>query len=154
MIVAGWVAQAPAGDAATSNSKGASMIARGTFDVKVTPQPADDPAAGPFSRLFLAKTLHGDLEGTSQGQMMAAETAVEGSGAYVAFERVAGTLHGKQGSFVLQHKGTMRGENYMMDITVVPDSGTEQLAGITGTMKIIIAGREHSYEFEYRFEGR
>lgn len=128
------------------------MMARGTFDVQVTPQPADDSAAGPFGRYFLAKQLHGDLEGTSQGQMMAAETPVEGSGAYVALEKVTGTLAGKQGSFVLQHQGTMRAGSYRMDITVVPDSGTDGLRGIVGTMKIIIEGRNHSYEFEYRFE--
>jgi hypothetical protein len=128
------------------------MTARGNFDVKVTPQPADDGAGGPFGRLFLAKELHGDLEGTSQGQMLAAETAVEGSGAYVALERVTGTLGGRRGSFMLQHKGTMRGGEYWMDITVVPDSGTDQLAGIAGTFRIIFEGKNHRYEFDYRFE--
>jgi hypothetical protein len=82
----------------------ATMTARGTFDVKVTPQPTDDPAAGPFGRLFLDKRFDGDLEGVSRGQMLAAETGVAGSAAYVAFELVNGTLHGKKGSFILQHK--------------------------------------------------
>jgi Protein of unknown function (DUF3224) len=126
--------------------------ARGTFDPKVVPQPPDDAAGGPFGRLFLDKTFHGDLDGVSRGQMMAAETAVAGSAAYVALELVTGTLHGKRGTFILQHKGTMRQGAYAMDVTVVPDSGTGELAGITGRMTILITGKDHSYEFEYSFE--
>ena len=129
------------------------MTARGTFDVKVTPQPQDDSAGGPFSRLFLDKQFHGELNATSKGQMLGAGTAVEGSGAYVAFEMVTGTLNGKQGSFILQHKGTMQKGAYAMSVTVVPDSGTDELAGIAGEMKIIIEGGKHSYEFEYTLEG-
>src|SRR6516162_8134857 len=86
----------------------ARVTARGEFEVKVIPQPADDAAGGPFGRLFLDKRFHGDVEGISKGQMMAAGTAVEGSGAYVAFELISGTVNGKSGSFVLQHRGTMQ----------------------------------------------
>jgi hypothetical protein len=129
--------------------KAGAMIARGRFDVKTTPQPQDDAAAGPFGRLFLAKQFHGDLEGTSQGQMLGSQTP-DGSGGYVALEQVSGTLQGKQGSFVLQHKGTMRkGGSFVMDVTVVPDSGTGELAGISGKMTIRIESRDHFYEFEY-----
>ena len=130
------------------------MTARGTFDVKATPQPQDDSAGGPFGRLFLDKQFHGDLEAASKGQMLAAGTAVEGSGAYVAFEMVTGALNGKRGSFILQHKGTMRKGVYEMSVTVVPDSGTGELAGIAGAMTIIIEGAKHSYEFEYTLGGK
>jgi hypothetical protein len=135
--------------ARTPFGKEVTMIARGTFDVTVTPQPQDDAAAGPFGRLFLDKEFHGDLQGTSKGQMLAAGTGVEQSGAYVALELVTGALNGKRGSFILQHKGTMQKGLYALQVTVVPDSGTEQLAGISGTMAIQIDGRKHSYEFEY-----
>jgi hypothetical protein len=134
--------------------KEATMTARGTFDVKVTQQPQDDGAGGPFGRLFLDKQFHGDLKAASKGQMLAAGTAIEGSGAYVAFELVTGTLNGKRGSFILQHKGTMRKGVYVMNVTVVPDSGTDELAGIAGAMTIIIGGGKHSYEFEYTIEGK
>lgn len=134
--------------------KEATMTARGTFDVKVTQQPQDDSAGGPFGRLFLDKQFQGDLKAASKGQMLAAGTAIEGSAAYVAFELVTGTLNGKRGSFILQHKGTMRKGNYAMNVTVVPDSGTDELAGITGSMTIIIEGGKHSYVFEYTFEGK
>ena len=137
-----------------SKLKETTMTARGTFDVKVTQQPQDDSAAGPFGRLFLDKQFHGDLNATSKGQMLAAGTAVEGSGAYVAFELVTGTLNGKKGSFILQHKGTMRKGSYFMNVTVVPDSGTDELSGISGSMTIIIEGGKHSYELEYTFEGK
>jgi len=135
-----------------SNCKETTMTVRGTFEVKVTPQPQDSIAGGPFGRLFLDKKFHGYLKAASNGQMMAAETAVEGSGAYVAFELVTGTLNGKQGSFILQHNGTMRKGAYALQVTVVPDSGTGELAGIAGTMKIIMEGGKHSYEFAYTLE--
>ena len=129
------------------------MTARGTFEVKVIPQTADDSAGGPFSRLFLDKQFHGDLEGASKGQMLGSMSAVEGSGGYVALEEVAGTLHGKRGSFILQHNGTMTKNVPTMRVTVVPDSGTGQLSGLAGTMTIIIEGGKHSYVFEYTLAG-
>ena len=108
---------------------------------------------GPISHLVLAKQFHGDLEASSKGQMLGAQAAVEGSGAYVALEVVTGTLNGKSGSFMLQHRGTMsRGSNYMMEVTVVPESGTGELTGITGTMSITIEGKAHRYDLEYRLE--
>ena len=128
--------------------------ARGTFDVKIIPQPADDPSAGPFSRLYLDKQFHGDLDATSKGQMLAAGTAVEGSAAYVALEVVSGTLAGRRGSFVLQHTGTMNKGEPSLTVSVVPDSGTDQLTGLAGKMAIIIEGKKHSYDFEYTFGSR
>jgi hypothetical protein len=136
------------------DQKEAVMTAHGTFDVKVMPQPADDRAGGPFSRLFLDKQFHGDLAGTSKGQMMAAGTAVEGSAGYVALEIVTGTLNGRRGGFILQHAGSMRkGVQTMLTVTVVPDSGTDQLTGLAGKMTIIIEGKNHSYDFEYTLVG-
>ena len=126
--------------------------AKGTFDVKVIPQAADDPAGGPFARLFLDKHFHGDLDGPSKGQMVAAGTAVEGSAGYVALEQFTGTLAGRSGSFILQHNGKMRKGEATMIVTVVPDSGTDQLVGLAGTMTIIIEGSKHSYDFEYTLE--
>ena len=128
--------------------------ARGTFDVKIVPQPADDPSAGPFSRLYLDKQFHGDLDATSKGQMLAAGTAVEGSAAYVALEVVTGTLAGRRGSFVLQHTGTMNKGEPSLTVSVVPDSGTDQLTGLVGKMAIIIEGKKHSYDFEYTLASR
>ena len=143
-----------AGETTHKETPMTAWTARGTFDVKVTQQPQDDSAGGPFGRLFLDKQFHGDLQGASKGQMLAAGTAVEGSGAYVAFELITGALNGKRGSFILQHKGTMRKGVYTMSVTAVPDSGTDELAGIAGAMTIIIEGGKHSYEFEYTLGGK
>ena len=100
--------------------------------------------------MTLDKQYHGDLEGTGQGQMLTAGTNVKGSGAYVAIETVTGTLKGRTGTFVLQHSGTMTQNKPQLTITIVPDSGTGQLAGISGKMTIIIAGDgKHSYDLEY-----
>jgi hypothetical protein len=125
-------------------------IARGAFDVKLTPQPSDrqpeDPALG---RMWLDKEFHGDLEATSRGQMLTAMTDVKGSAGYVAIERVSGTLRGRAGSFVLQHTGTMTCGTPSLRITVVPDSGTGELTGLRGGMTIIITDGKHSYELEY-----
>jgi hypothetical protein len=144
------------GVAATLEARNEAVMtahAKGTFDVKVTPQPADDPAGGPFGRLFLDKQFHGDLEARSNGQMLASGTGAESSGAYVALERVSGALHGRRGSFVLQHNGTMRKGVASMTVTVVPDSGTDELTGLAGKMTILIAGGTHSYAFEYTLDG-
>jgi len=119
--------------------------------VKVTPQSSDAGADGTtLSRLSLDKQYHGDLDGTATGEMLAAGTQVKGSAGYVAVERVTGTLKGRRGTFVLQHSGTMAHGAQQLTITVVPDSGTSDLVGLSGTLKIIIgADGSHSYELEY-----
>ena len=95
------------------------------------------------------KEFRGDLEGTSQGEMLSAGTPVNGSAGYVAIERVTAALAGRRGSFVLQHTGLMTRGTPELTITVIPDSGSEGLSGISGRMAIIIAGGKHSYEFDY-----
>ena len=124
-------------------------IAKGPFDVKLTPQGAGtDPTA--VGRMTLDKTFHGDLEATSAGEMLAVRTAVAGSAGYVAIERVSGTLAGRTGTFALQHWGIMDNGAPDLRIAVVPDSGTGQLAGLAGTMTIDIQpGGKHFYTFTY-----
>jgi hypothetical protein len=123
--------------------------AAGSFDVKVEPQP-DAKAPSPLlGRMSLDKAYHGDLEASGRGQMLMAGTAVKGSAGYVAMEHVTGTLLGRKGSFTLQHSGTMAHGAFQLSVTVVPDSGTEGLAGISGKMAITITGGKHLYEFEY-----
>lgn len=123
--------------------------ASGPFEVKLVPQ--DDKSEDTsLARMSIDKQFHGDLEATSKGQMLSASTSVKGSAGYVAIEKVSGTLQGHSGSFVLQHSGTMNRGAPQLSVTVVPDSGTGQLVGLTGTMAIKIApDGKHSYEFEY-----
>lgn len=130
-----------------------STHAKGTFDVKVTPQTPDDGSASAnVGRMSIDKQFHGDLEGTSKGEMLAMSSAVAGSAGYVAMEQVSGALNGRTGSFALQHSGTMtRGEG-QLTVTVVPDSGTDQLAGLSGWMTIDISDGKHFYEFEYTID--
>jgi hypothetical protein len=142
--------QTPAPPSATAaKEKVVTTHANGTFDVKVNPQPTDPGVDGDIGRMFLDKQFHGELEATSKGQMLAAMSSVKGSGGYVAMERVTGTLKGRSGSFVLQHLGIMTQGVPQMKVTVVPDSGTGQLTGLSGTMTIKIADGKHSYDFEY-----
>jgi uncharacterized protein DUF3224 len=124
--------------------------ATGPFDVKITPQAPDLPDAPMLGRMAIDKQYHGDLEAAAIGQMLTAGTDTKASGAYVAVERVSGTLKGRSGTFLLYHRGVMtRGTPDLM-ISVVPDSGTGELTGLTGAMTIVIApGGTHSYEFEY-----
>lgn len=126
-------------------------LAKGTFEVKVIPMAAEEDVVGDptIGRLSLDKQFSGDLSGTGKGQMLGVGTEVKDSAGYVAAERINGTLEGKKGTFALQHSGTMQGGKYDMLITVVPDSGTGELAGISGKMKIIIEKGKHFYEFEY-----
>jgi len=122
----------------------------GRFDVTLGPQPADErPLGAAISRLSLDKRFHGALDARSEGQMLAFRSAVEGSAGYVAMERVEGHLEGRAGSFVLQHSGTMERGARHLDLAVVPDSGTGELAGLRGTMRIDISDGEHSYGFDY-----
>ncbi len=124
--------------------------ATGTFEVKLSPQPlADKSADAALGRLSMEKQFYGDLEALSMGEMLSAGTAVKGSAGYVAMERVSGTLQGRSGAFVLQHIGTMTRGAAQLSVTVVPDSGTGQLAGLAGTMAITIIDGKHFYDFEY-----
>jgi len=127
-----------------------SFIAKGSFTVEMKPQADPDTADGVSpGRLLLQKRFEGDLAATSQGEMLTAMTPVQGSAGYVAIERVTGTLHGKSGSFVFQHSGTMTRGAQELSITVVPDSGTGELAGLAGTFRLQIVEGKHLYEFEY-----
>ena len=121
--------------------------ATGTFVVKLTPQECSEATLG---RLAIDKRFEGDLEATSKGEMLAAATEVKSSAGYVALERVSGALHGRSGTFVLQHSGTMDRGTPQLTIAVVPDSGTGGLTGLQGTMTIEIAGGVHAYTFDYR----
>jgi hypothetical protein len=129
------------------------MTATGTFEVKLKPQTDDagDPTVG---RMSIDKEFHGDLEATSNGQMLAVRGDVKGSAGYVAMERVVGTLAGKTGTFALQHTGTMNRGVPEQSVTVVPDSGTADLVGLSGKMTIKIADGKHSYELDYTLAGR
>ena len=128
-----------------------SFIAKGSFTVEMKPQADPDTADGvSLGRLRLQKRFEGDLAATSQGEMLTAMTPVQGSAGYVAIERVTGTLHGKSGSFVFQHSGTMTRGAQQLSITVVPDSGTGELAGLAGTFRLQIVEGKHLYEFDYQ----
>ena len=127
--------------------------ASGTFEVKVTPQPPESEVGDPtVDRLSIDKQFRGDLEATSKGQMLAVRTEVEGSAGYVAMERVSGALHGRRGTFALQHSGVMTRGVPQLIITVVPDSGTDQLAGLDGRIRIDIVDGKHLYDFEYTLD--
>ena len=125
-------------------------IARGTFTVKLAPLPFEGEAEGStLGRMRIDKDIAGDLVATTKGQMLSAMTATKGSAGYVAIERVEGTLGGRRGTFVLQHAGTMDRGAPTLSVTVVPDSGTGELAGLRGDFKIVVAEGRHSYTFAY-----
>jgi uncharacterized protein DUF3224 len=123
--------------------------AQGPFEVRVLPQPPEDENDPNRGRMLLDKQYHGALEATAKGQMLTGMSEVKGSGAYVAIERVTGALHGREGSFLLYHVGTMERGVPHLTITVVPDSGTRGLVGLKGTMTITIAEGKHDYDFTY-----
>lgn len=128
---------------------------RGSFDVKLTPQPADEREAAAFlGRLNIDKQFQGALAAASVGQMIAARGGKPESAGYVALERVTGTLDGRTGSFILQHSGHSSPGGQSLAINVVADSGTDALIGLTGTMEVIIEpGGKHFYEFDYTLGG-
>ncbi len=124
--------------------------ATGTFDVKMTPLPLHEEMAAPLhGRFSIDKRIQGDLEAVTRGEMLSAMTETKGSAGYVAIERVAGRLHGREGAFVLQHSSTMARGVPAQSITVVPDSGTGALAGLAGSFVIEIRDKQHFYTFDY-----
>jgi hypothetical protein len=129
------------------------MHAEGTFDVKNSPLPADDAIAGTaIGRFGLDKQFHGDLEASSKGEMLGAGNPAAGTAGYVAIEYVTGTLQGRKGSLALQHLGTMENGKFDLKVLIVPGSGTGDLAGIAGSMEIIIAAGKHSYKLHYTIQ--
>ncbi len=121
--------------------------AKGTFEVRLAPLATEsDPALG---RMSIDKQLHGDLEGSTKGEMLSFMSGVKGSAGYVAMEKVTATLVERKGTFVLQHSATMTRGVPALSVTVVPDSGTDELVGLTGKFDIIITDGKHSYDFEY-----
>ena len=130
--------------------------ASGRFDVKMLPQvPASDAATpgATLGRALLDKQYHGDLQATAQGQMLSAISGTPGSAGYVAIEHVTGTLHGRSGSFVLQHSGLMQRGARQLVVTVVPDSGTGALSGLAGSLDIRISEGRHFYVLDYTLPG-
>ena len=125
--------------------------ASGPFDVKLAPQKPDNPQAeeAKLGRMSLDKEFHGDLEASGKGEMISLMTETQGSAVYVAIERVTGKLHGRTGSFALHHTGIMTRGEPQLTVRVVPDSGSGELTGITGSMNIKIEGKKHYYEFDY-----
>jgi hypothetical protein len=153
-LIAGCAAYARTGKPLTNNKAGATMHATGTFAVKITPAEASalGQAAG-LGSMTIDKTFSGDLEATSQGEMLTASTESTGAMAYVAMERVTGKLKGRSGSFLLMHNASMLKtdpKSGVMQVTVVPHSGTDELTGLSGKMTITIEGGKHSYDLEYQ----
>lgn len=123
--------------------------ATGPFEVKLTPQPPEAESAT-LGRMTVEKQFHGELEAVSRGQMLSVQTSTKGSAGYVAMEIVSGTLGGHKGTFVLQHSATMDRGEPQLSVTVVPDSGTDALRGLSGSMKIRNEpGGKHFYDFDY-----
>jgi hypothetical protein len=124
--------------------------ASGSFDVELTPQATVYQGVGAqFGRMSIEKQFRGELNAASHGEMLSATTSVKGSAGYVAIEWVSGSLNGRSGSFALQHSGTMDRGKKQLTVSVVPDSGTGQLEGLSGTMDIKIEEGKHYYELEY-----
>jgi hypothetical protein len=125
-------------------------VAQGTFEVKLVPLTVEfKELAETLGRMSIDKTFSGDLVGTSKGEMLSAMGTVKGSAGYVAIEKVTGTLNGKSGTFLLQHFATMNRGEPQLTVSVIPDSGTGDLAGLAGKFTIKIENKQHFYELEY-----
>jgi hypothetical protein len=130
-------------------------LASGHFEVKMEPQPAGPETAAvegsgtQLGRMLLHKRFDGDLQGTGEGQMLTAVSDTPGSAGYVVIERFVGTLHGRAGSFVFQHSGQMDRGAQQLVISVVPGSGSGELAGLAGRFMLRIENGRHLYDFDY-----
>jgi len=161
IALAGWAGHAAAAEPArvpSSSTQPASAMtqtARGTFDVKLATAPAAPGVeAAQLGRMSIQKQFHGDLDAASLGEMLAYRSPVAGSAGYVAMERVEGKLAGRSGSFVLMHLGEMAQGQQHLTVQVVPDSGSGELLGLSGTLSIDIRDGQHFYELRYRLPAR
>jgi hypothetical protein len=126
--------------------------ATGSFEVSLQPlSNAEVSSDALLGRMLLTKKFSGDLAASARGQMLSAGTAIKGSAGYVAIDHVSGTLAGRKGSFLLQHSGSMQRGVTTLSIKVIPDSGTDELAGIAGTLSINVVDGKHFYDFLYSF---
>lgn len=125
--------------------------AKGSFEVKMTPKPWSDTSdEHGFGRFMLDKQYHGDLEAAGVGQMLTAGNGAPGSsGAYVALEKITGSVDGRKGAFVVYHLGIMNRGVPELKLAIVPESGSGELQGIGGTITIAVADGKHSYDFAY-----
>lgn len=129
------------------------MHAYGNFQVKLSnAQPSEIGKEAGLGRMTIDKLWSGDIQGSSKGEMLTAQTAGTGSLAYAALELVTATLAEKSGSFLLQHKASMLQSNpggAVLEIMVVPHSGTGQLAGLSGELHLDTDSGDHRYDFVY-----
>jgi len=143
-----WPAQSQ--NSADAKEKTLSGHATGAFAVKTSPLTLSEQSTDPkLGRMSIEKQYHGELEATAKGEMLTAQSERKDSGVYVAVERVSGTLNGKKGSFAMHHTGVMNRAQPELKISVVPDSGTDDLQGLSGTMHIRIESGKHFYDFDY-----
>lgn len=127
--------------------------ASGKFEVTTETHSEHKAEGASLARMSLSQHYHGGLEGSSTGEMLSATSAVEGSAGYVAMTRFSGSLDGRSGTFIFQHNGTMARGSGRQSFTVVPDSGTGQLAGLAGTLAVKNKDGKYFYDFEYTVEG-
>ena len=151
---AGAAGQDGAIDPDASEETRTTMRATGTFEVRLSPLDSSAPADAKIGRMSIDKTFHGDLVGSSRGEMLSGGSPAEGSAGYVAIEKVTGTLDGRRGGFLLQHFGTMTPQSQELTIEVIPGSGTHELEGIAGSMSIVREEGRHLYELEYTLPDR
>jgi hypothetical protein len=124
----------------------------GRFEVTLVPE--TQAAVVPNGRMRMRKVFHGELAGTSSGEMLTSSDARSGSGAYVAVERFDGRLAGRTGSFYLVHRAIMNAGRADLSITVVPGSGTGELEGLSGTLNLDLKSKQHDFTFDYRLPAR
>ncbi len=124
--------------------------AKGEFHVSRRVEPACEMGDGvEAGHSRIDKRFHGPLDATSVVHMLAVGTATSGSAAYVAIERIVGTLDGRSGSCFMQHNGVMTRGEPALSLTVVPDSGSDGWESISGRMSIDILEGKHFYTFDY-----
>lgn len=125
------------------------LEATGTFHIKMSPV---DVAAGTpadaYGRMTIAKNYEGDIAGTGTGEMLGA-MGLDASGAYVAMERIVGTLNGREGAFTVVHYGVVESGRQELSIIIVPGSGSGDLTGIKGVYRLDIADGVHRYMLQY-----
>jgi hypothetical protein len=123
---------------------------KGKFESKASPLESTETEKRIGAiRMMFEKRFSGALEATSVVVMSGIMNKELGSGGYIALERIDGILEGRKGTFCLQHSSVMKRGKPSQTILVVPDSGTDELVGLSGNMTIDVTNGDHFFTFDY-----
>ncbi len=115
-------------------------------------KPHKDVTGAKLTHTVVGTTYTGDIQGTSKLQHLMSYVGDGTTGTFIALEQISGTLGGKKGTFVLRHEGTFDKTSVSGKLSIVPGSGTDELAGLNGTGAYELEGHRETYPLNLNYD--